>query len=86
MKSAIFLMLLSAPSYANSGMQLDLWVYSSAGGHGLGPETYLAEFRLPAQTSLDCSKIGQQALLYFRSAPLPDGGMSLASYSCEPAP
>lgn len=86
MKYALFAVLYSASGFAQSGCQLDLYVYSSASGHGLGPETYIGEFRLPAQTPEDCDKIGEQALKYFKSGHLPDGSVSLAGFSCEAAP
>ena len=86
MRMFALLILACTPCYASTGYQLDLYIYSSASGHGLGPETYLAEFRLPAQTPEDCAKIGKLALLYFKSSHLPDGAVTLASYQCEALP
>lgn len=67
-------------------MQLDLWVFDSAGGHGLSADSYIAEFRLPAKDANDCNAQGNNALRYFRSAHLPDNSVSLAGFSCENAP
>lgn len=85
MKSALFLILISAPAFASSnGWQLNLLVFSSAEGHM--NDTYLAEFRLPAKDANDCNAQGNNALRYFKSAHLPDNSVSLAGFSCEPAP
>lgn len=85
-KLFVFLTLVCAPAFANSGMQLDLWVYGSAQGHGLGPETYLAEFRLPTESESACAKLATFGATYFKSGRLPDNSVTLGSASCEPAP
>lgn len=86
MKSFLFAALLCTPCYASSGFQVDLYVFSSNGGHGLSNETYIAEFRLPAQDEQDCNRIGNLGLKYFESGTLPDNSVTLAGFSCETIP
>lgn len=86
MRMFVFLTLACAPAYANSGWQLNLLVFSSANGHMNGTDSYLAEFRLPAQTADDCNRVGNLALLYFKSGKLADNAVTLAGFSCEQAP
>lgn len=81
------LALLCLRAYAEPpSWQLTLMIYSSASGHGLPADSYLARFRLPATDAKDCDRLGKLAMTYYIGGVLADGSRALPAYTCEAMP
>lgn len=81
-KALLLLLFLCCDTKAGESWQCDLYSYRS--DEGLGPTTYLDEWRINGGTTYDeCLQIGNEALKDHKAGTI-DGAKILGAFSCEP--